>query len=392
MPYGENAMVAIACFSGYNQDDSILLNKSSVERGMFHISYYHSYDVKEEIIDTAMQTHTTIVNLVENPKYRESVVLRNKDANYDLLDGDGVITVGAPVTENTILVGIVTPVINAYGQVERYRDVSYLPKKGQHGIVDAVHRYKTADGLQGVKIRVSETRTPLLGDKLGSRHGQKGTCGELIPEYDMPFTKDGLRPDVIVNPHAFPSRMTIGQFIESMSSKAGLLLGSLVDATAFSTKNRVQTVQESLVQLGYHPYGHEIMYNGMTGEIIETEIFMGPTYYMRLKQMTEDKINYRTTGPRTMLTKQPVEGRANGGGLRIGEMERDSLISHGISNFIQESVMKRSDGYEFLFQNETGLLDANIDLPVSTVEMPYSMGLFVHELESTHMSVKLIGE
>ena len=392
MPYGENAIVAIACFSGYNQDDSILLNDSSIRRGMFQISYYHSYDVAEELIDPAIQSHTTFGNLVENPKYRESVTLRNKDANYDLLDGDGIITLGAHVTENTVLVGIVTPILNNSGQVEAYRDVSYLPKKGQHGRIDAVHRYKTAEGLQGVKIRISESREPMLGDKLGSRHGQKGTCGERIPEHDMPYTKDGLRPDIIVNPHAFPSRMTIGQFIESMSAKVGLGLGCLVDGTSFSTQNRVQTVQESLTQMGYHPYGHELMYNGMTGEMMETEIFMGPTYYKRLKQMTEDKINYRTTGPRTMLTKQPVEGRANGGGLRIGEMERDSLLSHGISNFIQESLMKRSDAYEFLFQPDTGLLDANVDLPVSTLQMPYSMGLLVHELESSHISMKLIGE
>jgi DNA-directed RNA polymerase II subunit RPB2 len=147
--------------------------------------------------------------------------------------------------------------------------------------------------------------------------------------------------------------------------------------------------KESLIQLGYHPYGHEIMYNGMNGEMMESEIFIGPTYYLRFKHMVEDKINYRSTGPRTLLTHQPLEGRSNDGGLRIGEMERDSLVAHGMSNFINESLTLRSDAHEFLFQPDTGLLDANMEYPTTTVGIPYSMGLFIHEIESMHIQVKL---
>jgi DNA-directed RNA polymerase II subunit RPB2 len=183
--------------------------------------------------------------------------------------------------------------------------------------------------------------------------------------------------------------MTIGQFLETMSSKIGLHLGTLVDGTPFSSQQRVGDTKDILIQLGYHPYGNEILYNGMTGEMLESEIFMGPTYYQRFKHMVEDKINYRSTGPRTVLTHQPLEGRANDGGLRIGEMERDSLISHGISNFLNESMTLRSDAHEFLFQSETGLLDANPNYPTTKVAIPYSMGLFVHEIESMHISVKL---
>ena len=389
LPYGNNVIVAISIYSGYNQEDSILINKNSVERGLFHTNYYHSYDFAEEILDEALKTHTIIANVLTDPKYRETVIRKDK-RDYSLLDGDGVIRVGSLVKEDTILVGIVSPIMNELGEISKNIDISVIPKKGQHGRIDAVHRFTTVDGIQGVKIRISELRTPVLGDKFSSRHGQKGTCGFLIPEEDMPMTRDGLRPDLIINPHCIPSRMTIGQFIESMACKVGISIGSFMDSTAFSTQNRVQVTKDALTQLGYHPYGNEILYNGMSGEMIESEIFMGPTYYIRSKLMTDDKINYRSTGPLNNLTKQPVEGRSNNGGLRIGEMERDGIISYGISNFINESFTKRSDKHSFLFEPEEGVLDAKLEKETSTVNMPYSTGLFIHEIESMHISVKLL--
>lgn len=388
IPFGENAIVAIAVYGGYNQEDSILINESALKRGMYETSYYHSYDEAESIIDPAAQTHTMFANPVTDPKYRETVS-RKDGKNYDYLDSEGIIKPGSTVNPYTVLVGVITPKVNGLGQVIGYSDSSILPKRGQYGTVDAVYRYTTTEGIQGVKIRVVEVRDPVLGDKFGSRHGQKGTIGLRIAEEDMPVTKDGLRPDLIINPHALPSRMTIGQFLEGMSSKIAVELGTTIDGTAFSTQQRLGDTKEALIQLGYHPYGNEFLYNGMNGELIEAEIFMGPTYYQRFKHMVEDKINYRSTGPRTLLTHQPLEGRANDGGLRIGEMERDSLIAHGISNFLNESMMLRSDAHEFLFQPETGLLDANPEYPTSTVDMPYTMGLFIHEIESMHIQVKL---
>jgi DNA-directed RNA polymerase II subunit RPB2 len=396
MPYGENVIVAVAIYSGYNQDDSIILNDSALKRGMFHTSYYHGYDFQEESLNSQFKegqisviNSTEICNPTTNPKYRETVV-RNPNADYSQLDPDGVIKVGANVTPDTVLVGMITPQLNALtGLTISFRDTSKLPKRGQHGIVDGVYRYTTSEGLQGVKVRVSELRIPVLGDKFSARHGQKGTCGIRLPEEDMPFSASGLRPDMIVNPCAFPSRMTIGQFLESMSNKVGIHLGTHIDGTAFSTQNRIGDTKEILLQLGYHPYGNELLYNGQTGELIESEIFMGPTYYLRSKLMTEDKINYRSTGPITKLTKQPLEGRAQDGGLRIGEMERDGLLSHGISGFLTESMMKRSDGSEFLFQPETGHLDADGSGPTTTVSIPYSMKLFLQEIESSHIQVSL---
>ena len=395
LPYGENAIVAIAIYSGYNQDDSIILNDSSLKRGMFHTSYYHSYDFQEESLSSHFKDgqinvvqSTEICNPAMNPKYRETVV-RNVKGDYSFLDAEGVIKLGSPVTPETVLAGMVTPQLNSAGMTTGFRDTSKMPKRGQHGTVDGIYRYTTSEGLQGVKIRVCELRLPVVGDKFSARHGQKGTCGIRLPEEDMPFNSQGLRPDMIINPCAFPSRMTIGQFVESMSNKVGIQLGSFIDGTAFSTQNRIGDTRESLLQLGFHPYGNEMMYNGQTGELMQSEIFMGPTYYLRSKLMTEDKINYRNTGPISKLTKQPLEGRAQDGGLRIGEMERDSLISHGVSGFLTESMMKRSDGSEFLFQPDTGLLDANDSYPTTKLSMPYTMRLFVQEMEAMHLQIKL---
>jgi DNA-directed RNA polymerase II subunit RPB2 len=386
--YGENVIVALSVYSGYNQEDSILMNEGSLKRGMFQTTYYHSYDIAEEMINPAAKIHTEMANVGADPRYRETVI-RKEGYNYDLLDGDGIIVQGKEIDDKTILVGIVVPVLNSVGQVTGYRDKSYVPKRGQHGIIDSVYRYVTREGIRAVKIRIAESRVPVLGDKFAARHGQKGTCGLRVPEEDMPFTASGLRPDIIVNPHAFPSRMTVGQFIETMSVKLGLNLGCLVDSTAFASKNRVLEVRDLLDKIGLHPHGHEILYNGQTGEMMESEIFMGPTYYLRIKQMVEDKINYRTTGPKKLLTHQPVEGRSNEGGLRIGEMERDVLISHGLSKFLNESLMDRSDKSEVLFQPETGYLDSSADLQGTVLETPYSLGLIIRELESMHISVKL---
>jgi DNA-directed RNA polymerase II subunit RPB2 len=388
LPYGENAIVALAIYGGYNQEDSILLNDSALRRGMFHTTYYHSYDVLEEMIDPATRTHTEFANTLTDPKYRE-IVQRKKEYNYELLDNDGIIRKGVHINDETVLVSIVSPSTDAGGQVRGYNDSSYTPKRGQHGVIDDVYRYITPDGLRGVKIRVAEHRLPVLGDKYSARHGQKGTVGFRIPEEDMPFTSKGLRPDMIVNPHAFPSRMTIGQFVESMATKLGVHMGALIDSTPFTTQNRVVEVRKLLDKAGYHPYGHEILYNGHTGEMMPVEIFMGPTYYLRLKHMVEDKINYTTRGPRKLLTHQPVEGRSNEGGLRVGEMERDSLISHGASKFLHESLMDRSDGAEVSFDAENGVLDARPEIKTK-LNIPYSLNVFTKELESMHISMKYI--
>ncbi len=382
LPYGENAIVAITVYGGHNQEDSMIMNEASMRRGMYQTMYYHSYDHAEEMLDLGLETHTEIAN----PLKRE--MKRKEGFDYELLDEDGIIRVNSIVTPDTILIGMVSPITNANGTITGYRDVSVEPKRGQVGRVDAVYTYTTLVpagdkmiGLKGVKIRIVEDRFPVVGDKMSSRHSQKGTIGQIVREEDMPFTARGLRPDLIFNPHGIPTRMTVGQFLEAGTNKLGIELGAFVDATPFSVDNRIPDLKATLMKMGFEPHGHEVLYNGMTGEQMEADIFMGPIYYQRLKQMVEDKINYRDTGPKTMMTHQPTQGRSNEGGMRIGEMERDSLIAHGMSKFIRESFMERSDAATLQVNKESGRIDTSRD----TLDMPYAMAVFTQELESMHI-------
>jgi DNA-directed RNA polymerase II subunit RPB2 len=383
LPYGENAIVAITTYGGYNQEDSVMLNKGSLDRGMFRTLYAHSYEVEEEMIDLASKTHTVFGNPLSVVDIK-----RKEGMDYSKLDADGIIKVNSLVDDDTILSGILSPVYSPSGELLSQRDKSVETKRGQRGRVDAVYRYATKDGLRGVKIRIVEERSPMLGDKMSSRHSQKGTVGMLLAEADMPFNSKGIRPDIIFNPHALPTRMTVGQFVESVSNKIGLKMGAFIDATPFTVSNRVKDTRDTMVANGFEPYGSEVLYNGMTGEAMEVDIFMGPVYYQALKQMVEDKINYRDTGPKTLLTHQPTQGRGDGGGLRIGEMERDALVSHGMSKFLTESMMERSDKTEAQFDRESGHFDTSKD----TLTLPYAMTLFTRELEAMHIDVKLSTE
>ena len=397
MPYGETAIVGVAIYLGYNQDDSVIVNQNAIKRGLFEITYYHGYNFEEEAVVPGRRDadgsitgliKSEFANLATDPRFRE-IVQREPGYDYSMLGSDGVIQKGSKINDKTILVGRAVPKLNDNGQTIGYSDNSLKPKRGQHGYVDDVYVYDTPEGLRAVKIRIAESRIPQLGDKLGSRHGQKGTCGIVLPEEDMPYTSTGLRPDLIITPHAIPSRMTIGQLVEGTVAKAGVTLGTQIDATAFSTQKRIKESADLMVKLGFHPYGEEILYNGQTGEMLQTSLFIGPVYYLRLKQMVEDKINYRDTGPRKLLTHQPLEGRANDGGLKIGEMERDCLLSHGIAKFWNESMMERSDKTEMLFQEDLGKFDANPNFPYTRMEAPYATRLMLNEIESMHISAHL---
>jgi DNA-directed RNA polymerase II subunit RPB2 len=383
--YGENAIVAITMYGGHNQEDSVILNGGSLKRGMYKTMYYHSYDYVEEGEQAGFGADLVRkLTEIANPLKNESIK-RKEGKNYELLDADGIIKVNSIVNEETILVGMVAPILSPTGSITGYRDASVEAKRGQTGRVDAVYTYSTDSGLKGVKIRVVEERTPVLGDKMASRHSQKGTVGMILPEEDMPFTGRGIRPDLLFNPHGIPTRMTVGQFLEAASNKLGLVLGSFVDATPFVTSNRLADLRSALRALGFEPNGHEVLYNGQTGEMMEADIFMGPIYYQRLKHMVADKINYRNTGPKKLMTHQPTQGRGDEGGLRIGEMERDGLIAHGMSKFLTESMMERSDKETFLFDKEDGRIDTSRD----TKDMPYSMALFTQELEAMHVTLRM---
>jgi DNA-directed RNA polymerase II subunit RPB2 len=417
-PYGENAIVAIMCHTSYNVEDSILINESAVKRGLFNTTYYNMYETFEET--SASQTSNT------NEKRIADVLKYNLQKtkpgyNYNELDEIGLIKLNTLVDDKTVLIGKISYPKNNPTTV---MDDSIFPKKGQLGYVDKTYITENEEGRRIAKVRIREDRKPSVGDKFASRAGQKGTIGVLIPEENMPFTKDGLRPDLIINPHALPSRMTIGQLVESIFGKMACIKGCGVDSTAFLNKGpKDKIIGEVLNQFDYHSSGNELMYNGMTGEQIESAIFIGPTYYMRLKHMVKDKINYRARGPRTLMTRQTNHGRANDGGLRIGEMERDGVIAHGMSTFLYDSLMNRGDAYKVAICNHTGtlaiynketnhfyspivdgpiqydILDKSTYIPnlitkygkeFSIVEIPYSFKLLMQELTSMNVQMRLI--
>jgi DNA-directed RNA polymerase II subunit RPB2 len=349
-PYGINAVVAIMCYTGYNVEDAILINEGSLKRGLFNTTYYTTYEAHEEKNSSASGNGSNkhFINIENN----NLVVGTKAGYDYSSLDNYGLIKENTHVTDKTVLIGLATEDPIAM----KYIDNSKTPKKGQIGLVDKSFMTEGEEGERIAKVRIREIRIPNLGDKFASRAGQKGTVGMVVPESNMPFTREGIRPDIIINPHAIPTRMTIGQLVECVFGKTSALYGGFSDCTAFVNRgSKINMIGKHLTDVGFHSSGNEILYNGMTGEQLETEIFIGPTYYMRLKHMVKDKINFRTLGPRTALTRQPVSGRANDGGLRIGEMERDVLISHGITEFLRESMMERGDKYYAAVCNNTGM-------------------------------------
>jgi DNA-directed RNA polymerase II subunit RPB2 len=420
-PYGENTIVAIMCYTGYNVEDAILINEGALKRGLFRTTYYNTYETHEEKSKGSDGSSQKTFTNIES----DATVVHTKPGyDYSKLDKYGIIRENTPIDDKTVLIGLCSSLSSV---PDKKTDMSKTPKKGQLGIVDKAFITDGEEGYRIAKVRVREERIPNIGDKMASRSGQKGTIGLVIPEYDMPFTKEGIRPDIIVNPHALPTRMTIGQLVECITGKAAAMYGGFADCTAFNNKgSKIGFFGEMLTKEGYHSSGNEVLYNGMTGEQIETEIFIGPNYYMRLKHMVKDKINYRALGPRTALTKQAVGGRANDGGLRIGEMERDSVISHGASYFLKESMMERGDKYYMAICNKTGMLavynpsknmflspmadgplryvgsldgkDMNIEnvskygRDFSVVCIPYSLKLLIQELQTINIQMRLITE
>jgi DNA-directed RNA polymerase II subunit RPB2 len=355
-PYGENAIVAIMCYNGYNVEDSILFNEGSLKRGLFRTTYYNMYETREE-------EERTYDKRICNVQAQPTVRGLKPGGDYSELDRFGLIKENTEMDDKKAVIGRVTEQWNISGRAgtsgeePQLEDDSVFPKKGQLGVVDRTFITDEASGKRLAKVRIREERMPGIGDKFCSRAGQKGTVGLIIPEEDMPFAEDGTRPDLIINPHALPTRMTIGQLVETLMGKACVLQGGFGDCTAFVNHgSKHQVFGKMLTELGYHSSGTQLLYNGMTGERMESQIFMGPTYYMRLKHMVKDKINYRTRGPRTVLTRQTVQGRANDGGLRIGEMERDGVIAHGAAYFLRQSMLERGDDYQMAVCNKTGMI------------------------------------
>eukprot|EP01083_Nonionella_stella_P046301 123948_1 len=401
LPAGQNIIVAISTYSGYNQEDSVIVNQSSIDRGMFRSTYYKSYSVEEG------RQRMGEAEMFEKPSRQTCSGM--KFGTYDKIDSDGLIAPGVRVSGDDIIIGKTTPITqpSELGDAQRAKketkkDSSKPLRSSESGIIDQVALTTNQDNRKFVKVRVRSVRIPQIGDKFASRHGQKGTCGILFRQEDMPFTQEGICPDIIINPHCIPSRMTIGHLIECLLSKVSLITGQEGDATPF-TDITVKKISEYLHAVGYQKRGNEVMYNGHTGLKMDAHIFFGPTYYQRLKHMVDDKIHSRARGPLQVLVRQPVEGRARGGGLRFGEMERDCMISHGAAGFLKERLFLNSDRYRVHVCDLCGLIAlANLKknafecrgckntTQISQVWMPYACKLLFQELMAMQIAPRMM--
>jgi len=355
MAYGFNCIIAATAESGYNQDDGLIINRDSVERGMFQSMSFRSYDCAEET-DTLTKSHSHIASPWADGREDWAKVLRPGLDYGNHLDERGIVREGTVIDDTTVLVARYMEVPRSDGTME-VKDTSITAGLHTEGRVDSVVVLFQNNGQMLVKVRVLQMRLPKLGDKFSSRHGQKGTIGMLVSSADLPRTAEGLVPDVMVNPGGLISRMTVAQLVEMVAGRLGAELAMKMSATTFGNDGSyVGMLGDMLQAAGCSRTGDNVLYSGITGAQIRTDIFMCPLYFMRLKHLTEDKVNARGAGRREMRTHQPTGGRANEGGLRIGEMERDSLCAHGVSSFLQESMMRRGDGTEFWICNGCGTI------------------------------------
>ena len=406
LPAGHNAIVAIACYSGYNQEDSVVMSKSSVDRGFFRSAFWRTYKGTEE-------EKRSIRERFEKPDRNITRGLRNAD--YSKLGSDGLIRPGYPVAGGDVLIGKTTPlpreelamVTKAQQTKQIKKDSSICSRIQEKGVVDAVMLTNNEAGCRFTKVKVRIIKLPGIGDKFCSRHGQKGTCGIQFRMEDMPFNRDGLTPDIIINPHAIPSRMTIAHLMETLAGKVGCLSvkGTEMDATPFC-KVKVDDIAEELHSQGYHRFGNERLFNGHTGLPLDSMIYFGPTYYQRLKHLSGDKIHARPRGPLQNLVRQPTEGRAHEGGLRFGEMERDCMLSYGASQWLRERLFRVSDYYAVHVCKLCGTICAadttqhvytckgcDNDTKIAHVLMPYACKMLFHELMAMTILPRLgVGE
>jgi len=408
IPSGCQIHVAIMTHTGYNQEDSVLVNKGSLDRGLFMATIYHTEKDEDKNI---------IRDEIIRCKPEKAKTKGIKFGNYDKLNSQGFIPENELVENRDVIIAKIIPIKenrNDPTKIVKYEDQSKTFRTTEETYVDKNYTGRNGDGYNFAKVRVRTLRKPVMGDKFSSRHGQKGTCGNIIPECDMPFTKDGLKPDIIINPHAIPSRMTIAQLKETLLGKVLIELGMFGDGTSFGNLD-VKTIATELQKLGYESYGNELLYNGLTGEQLETNIFMGPVFYQRLKHMVNDKQHSRSIGPMVNLTRQPAEGRSRDGGFRIGEMERDVMIAHGMSRFCRERLYDVSDKYSVFVCRKCGMVasyndgdktkmyataDFSIHLcktcdnrtDFARVEIPYAYKLMAQELQTINIVPRIITE
>ena len=400
-PAGQNCVVAVLPFDGYNIEDAIVLSRSSVDRGLARTFFYRIYDAEAKQYPGGMRDNFEIPNADDNIRGYKG------EKSYRVLEEDGIVATESSVTGGDILIGKTSPprFMEEYKEFESSgpyrRDTSIGVRPSETGVVDTVVMTQSHEGGKMYKIRVRDMRVPEIGDKFASRHGQKGVLGILAKNEDLPYTEQGVTPDVLINPHAFPSRMTVGMMMESVTGKAAAVRGKQFDGSAF-VGEKMDVVKNILDKAGFKYSGKEKMYDGRTGKSFLVDVFIGVVYYQKLHHMVADKIHARARGQVQMLTKQPTEGRARGGGLRFGEMERDCLIAYGASMLLKDRLLDESDKTEVLVCEKCGLTgfhdarkrkfvcaQCGDNAPISSVSVAYAFKLLLQEILSLNVAPRL---
>lgn len=394
---GQNIVIALLSYEGQNMQDAIILNKGSVDRGLARSTYYRPYSVEELRYSGGLTDEIGIPDK-EVKGYRT-------EKEYKYLEDDGIVYPEAKLKEDDVIIGKTSPP-RFLGELEEFsiaanvrRESSVTVKHGERGVVDMVVVTENEEGNRLIQARLRDQRIPEIGDKFASRHGQKGVVGAIVPQANMPFTASGIVPDIIFSPHSIPSRMTISHLIEALAGKVGAMRGKCVDGTAFDAEP-VERLRKELLEAGFRENGTEMMYNGITGEAFEVQIFVGEMFYQKLKHMVANKLHSRASGRIQLLTRQPIEGRSKGGGLRLGEMEKDCFVAHGASLLLKERF--DSDKTVVYICEECGMFaiydsfknrkfcpkcGANVE--ISPVEMSYAFKLLLDELRSLGVNPRL---
>ena len=396
IPSGMQVIVAIMTHTGYNQEDSILFNKGSIDRGLFLATIFHTEKDEDKKIHGDEE-----IRCKPDPTKTKGI----KFGNYNKVNSQGVIPEDTFVENRDIIIAKILPIKenrNDHTKIIKYEDQSRIYRTDEESYIDKNYIERNGDGYNFCKVRIRIVRKPVIGDKFSSRHGQKGTIGNIIPEADMPCTANGIKPDIIINPHAIPSRMTIGQLKETVLGKVLLQLGLFGDGTSFGGLE-VKNICKELQKVGFESKGNEILYNGLTGEQFETPIFIGPAFYQRLKHMVNDKQHSRSIGPMVNLTRQPAEGRSRDGGLRFGEMERDCMVSHGASRFTKDRLYHASDAFHVNVCKSCGMIASYNDkvhvhhcrtcdnrIDFDYVELPYACKLLFQELITMNVAPRIM--
>lgn len=396
-PSGQNVTIALLSYDGYNMQDALIVNEGSVQRGLARSFYFRPYNADE------LRYQGGLIDEIGIPD--KEVKAYRTEEDYKFLEDDGIIFPEAKVHEDDVLIGKTSPP-RFLGEMEEFsiaantrRESSVAVKHGEHGVVDMVVLTENDEGNKLIQIRLRDLRIPEPGDKFASRYGQKGVIGRIVPQVDMPFTASGIVPDIIFSPHSIPSRMTISHLIEVIGGKVGALSGRQIDGTTFSAESE-KDLRAELLELGFRENGTERMYNGITGEEFQSNIFVGNMYYLKLKHMVANKMHARASGKIQLLTRQPIEGRSAGGGLRLGEMEKDCLVAHGASLLLKERFdsdktilhICESCGMVAIFdwvKKRASCPKCGANAEVNSIEMSYAFKLLLDELKSLNIYPKI---